>query len=242
MAGFKNIDVKHLVLTGLGKAVDSQQPLAAANVERLRRVHPDKTPEQLVSYLNKTYLAAVAAAGAGAGMAAAVPNGVVQVPVAVADLLTFLEASTLYALSVAEVHEIHIEDVERRRLLVMAVLIGDGASVRIMDGLLGRAVPHWGRLIVDKIPMVAINRANKILGPRFVTKYGAKQGVLVLGMQVPALIGAAIGGGGNYAFGWMTINAAKRILGPPPTTWPGRDVDGSVTGKFEADSSIAPTV
>ena len=46
--------------------------------------------------------------------------------------------------------------------------------------------------------MTAINKANKVLGPRFITKYGTKQGVLVLGKQVPMGIGAVLGGGGNH--------------------------------------------
>jgi hypothetical protein len=219
VVNLSKMDVKAIVNTGLDKAINSQQHVAAMNVARLRRVHPDKSPTELISYLNKVYLGAVTLSGAGAGAAAAVPNGVVQVPVAVADLLTFLEASVLYTLSVAEVHAVHIEDVERRRLLVTAVLVGDTAAARVFDGLLGRSVPHWGKLIVDKVPMAAINRANNILGPRFITKYGTKQGVLVLGKQVPALLGAGIGAGGNHLFGRGAIVAAKRILGPPPTAW-----------------------
>src|SRR5690554_953032 len=113
-------DPKVVVKAGLDKALEAQRPLAVANVERLRRVHPEKSPAELISYLNKIYLAAVTTTGAGAGAAAIVPNVVVQVPVALGDLLTFLEASVLYTISVAEIHGLDLEDVERRRLLVMS--------------------------------------------------------------------------------------------------------------------------
>lgn len=208
-----------LVKAGLNKAVDAQYPLAVENVARLRRVHPGKSPAELVSYLNKIYLATVTATGAGAGATAIIPNGWVQVPVAAADLVTFLEASVLYTLSVAEIHGSDVEDVERRRFLVTCVLVGDSAAKSVLEPLIGRTAPYWGKKIVQSIPMSAINAANKVLGPRFITKYGLKQGTLVLGKQIPLFIGVGIGAGGNHLFGWFVIKAENKILGPPPSSW-----------------------
>jgi hypothetical protein len=71
--------------------------------------------------------------------------------------------------------------------------------------------------------MAAIDAANKMLGPRFITKWGTKQGILVLGKQVPLMIGAAIGGGGNGLFGWFVVKSARKVLGPAPESW---DVEG----------------
>jgi hypothetical protein len=62
---------------------------------------------------------------------------------------------------------------------VQTVLIGDSAITALNKGA-GRSVPYWGKQIVNAIPMSAVNKANKVLGPRFITKYGTKQGVLVL--------------------------------------------------------------
>ena len=155
-----------------------------------------------------------------------------QIPVAAAELVTFLEASVLYALSVAEIHGVHAEDVERRRLLVMSVLLGDAAVKKAVEPILGRSVPYWGRAIVNSIPMSAISKANKVLGPRFITKYGTKQGVLVLGKQMPMLIGVGIGAAGNGTFGWFVIRSARRILGPPPEEWPS-STDASVGSASE---------
>lgn len=39
---------KELVASGFTKALTVQQPLAAETVDRLRRVHPDKSPEELI--------------------------------------------------------------------------------------------------------------------------------------------------------------------------------------------------
>lgn len=212
-------NLKSLVQSGLERALNSQQPLAEANVARLRRVHPGKSPAELIALMNKWYIGSVAATGAGAGAAAAVPNGFVQFPAAAADLLANLEASVLYALSLAEIYEIDLENFEQRKLLVLAVLLGPGSATSGLETAIGRTAPHWGKTFVKGIPNSAIKRANKVLGPRFITKWGTKQGVLVLGKQAPLMIGAALGGGGNGLLGWFVVRSARKILGPPPEAW-----------------------
>jgi hypothetical protein len=215
----KKLDPKAIVSAGLQHALNFQQPLAAANLQRLRRLHPDKSPAELIAFMNKFYLAAVTAGGAGAGATAIVPNVAIQLPVAGAEMLGFLEVSVQYILTVAEIHEIDVEDRERRALLVTAVLIGDSAAKGVMNPLLKRSVPYWGKKVVDSIPLATIKAANKILGPRFVTRYGTRAGVLVLGKQLPLFIGVGIGAGGNHLFGRSIVSAAKKILGPPNATW-----------------------
>ena len=61
--------------------------------------------------------------------------------------------------------------------------------------------------------MDAIKKLNRVLGPRFITKYGTKQGVLVLGKQLPFGLGAAIGGAGNHLVGRGIVTTTHRILG-----------------------------
>lgn len=189
-------------------------------MQRLRRVHPEKTPADLIRYLNRSYLAAVTTTGAGAGAASAVPGA--GLPAAVADALAFTEASVLYALSVAEVHGLHPEDIERRRLLVMTVMLGDSAS-HAVNKTVGRVGPHWAKHIVKAIPMSAIHKVNRVLGPRFVTKYGTKQGVLVLSKQLPLGIGMGLGAGGNHVVGRGIITSARKIFDEAPTDWPTED-------------------
>jgi len=242
MVKLKRPSPKEMVRVGFDRAVESQYPLAVENVGRLRRLHPEKSPEELASLLNKFYLAAVSATGAGAGAAAAVPNGAVQVPAAFADLLMFLEASVLYTLSIAEIHGLSAEDVERRRLLVMAVLVGESASSAVLEPLTKRTAPYWGRQIVKAIPREAILKANKVLGHNFITKYGARQGILVLSTQIPFFIGAGIGAGGNALFGWFIVKAARKILGPPPPNWTTHHQGARQAGMaLESDEKLTPT-
>lgn len=215
----KKFDPKAVIKAGYTKALEAQYPLAVANVERLRRVHPSKSPAELISYLNMWYLGAVTSTGAAAGAAAFIPNGLVQVPVALGEMISFLEASVFYTLSVAEIHGLDVDDVERRAFLVTTALLGNSVATITLDPLIDRTAPYWGKKVVEAIPMSVINRANKVLGPRFVTKWGTKQGVLVLGKQVPYFIGAGIGAGGNHLFGWSIIKATQKLLGPPSMSW-----------------------
>lgn len=210
-------DPKKVVQRTFDKALMVQAPLARKNVERLRRVHPHKSPAKMIKHLDRWYLSAVTTSGAAAGGAAVVPGA--GVPAAMVDVVAFLEATTFYVLSVAEIHGLHAEDFERRSLLVKAVLVGDSA-VGVLEKVVGRTGKHWGKQIVKRIPMAAVNRANKVLGPRFVTKYGTKQGILVLGKQVPLGIGALLGGGGNHLVGRGIIKSTRKILGDVANEWP----------------------
>src|SRR4051812_21125704 len=123
------MEAKKAVSVALEKALVAQAPLAAKNVQRLRRVHPDASPEQLLRRLNATYLSTVTVSGGAAGVAALAPG--VGVPAALGDVLVFTEATVLYLLSRVEIHGLHPEDVERRKLLVYMVMIGDSANAAL---------------------------------------------------------------------------------------------------------------
>ena len=211
----KLTDLKSIISSTFDKALEVQYPLAIKNVERLRRVHPNKSPKELLAYLDKHYWRAVAITGFATGTAAAVPNGVVQTPLALANL----EASVFYALCAMEIYGVSIEDHERRRLIGTIVLVGDSAATKAFRSLNKRTVPYWSKKLIDSIPMSTIKRFNEVLGPRFITKYGTKQGVFVLSKQVPVFLGAGIGVIGNILFGYFTIALVKKVFGDTPDTW-----------------------
>jgi hypothetical protein len=204
---------KHVVSHALTKALDAQAPVARSNVERLRRVHPGDTPAALSRRVTNYYLAAVSSSGGAMGAAGTVPGA--GIPSAAFDVVAFTEASVLYALTLAEIHGVHPEDFERRRLLVQTILIGNSAITALSKGA-DKSVPYWGKEIVKKIPMSTVNKVNKVLGPRFVTKYGTKQGVLVLSKQVPLGLGIGVGAGANYLVGRTVVGTAKKVFGPAP--------------------------
>lgn len=206
----------------LKKALTFQAPLARRNFERLRRVHPLDTPSQLERRVTKYYLATVASSGGAMGAAGTVPGG--GIPSAAVDVVAFTEVSVLYALTLAEIHGLHPEDYERRRLLVQTVLIGDSAITALNKGV-GRSTSYWGAKIVNKIPMSAVTAANKVLGPRFITKYGTKQGILVLSKQIPLGLGIGVSATANYVVGRGIVGTARKVYGPAPATFSSSPID-----------------
>lgn len=202
-----------MVKGALVKALDMQAPLARKNYERLRRVSPDATPAELCEQLTKYYLNAVTVSGGVAGGVGVVPGAALAS--AGVDAVSFLEGSVLYVLTLAEIHGLHPEDAERRGLLVRTILIGDSAVTALGKGT-QRTSQYWGKQIVSGIPMSTVKQVNKVLGPRFVTKYGTKTGVVVLSKQVPFGIGAGLGAGANHLVARSIIKQSRNVLGPPP--------------------------
>jgi hypothetical protein len=226
--------VRQTLEKALDKALSIQQPAVAAHVRRIRRGRPDAAPSEVLAALEKHYLATVTTLGAAAGSSSAVPGVGTTVGIAVnlAAIPAFAEATVLFVLASAEVHGVHVDDLERRRTLVIAVLLGDGAS-KIVQKMAGRTGAHWGRAIAQSVPLDTIRAINRVLGRNFVTRYGTKEGILVRGREIPLGIGAAIGAAGNAAGGWAGVRAARKVFGPPPQGWPGpaaggQDDDGPV--------------
>src|SRR3984893_6718849 len=112
-----------------------QAPAVEAYVQRLRRASPDASPAEVITKLEKRYLAAVMASGAGVGSAAAFPGiGTIAALSAVAgETVVFLEATALFVLAVAEVHGIPAGHREHRRALVLSVLVGDDSKSAVRD-------------------------------------------------------------------------------------------------------------
>jgi hypothetical protein len=200
-------------------AIKSQDSLAVANIARLRRVHPEKTPKELIQYLNKWYLGVVTASGAGAGATAAVPNIAIQLPAAILELTAFLEVSVFYVLSIAEINGLHTDDLERRKLLVASAFVGESITKGFIEKGVGPVSQHLGKLIVSNIPRESIKAINKVLGPRFITITGTKTGTLVLSKQAPLFVGAVLGATGNHLFARLTVRATRKIVGPIPEDW-----------------------
>ncbi len=205
-----------MLVAGLDKALGIQQPVIAAHVRRIRERHPAASPRDVIALLEKQFLATVISTGAAAGGVAAAPivGTAASMAVSVGETIGFLEASALFSLAVAEVHGVKLDDLERRRTLLLAVLLGDSGT-KFVEKAAERTGKNWGRLLTDAIPTATITRINKVLGRWFITKYGTKQGIIVIGRLAPFGIGAGIGGAGNALFGRTVVTGARRAFGPP---------------------------
>lgn len=209
------------VLDLLDKAIAVQSPLVRKNIARARQRNPEATPEEVIRNLERMYVSALTGTGAAVGGAAAAPGVGTGIALALSagEVLSSLELSALFALSIAEVHGIGIDEIERRRTIVMGIMLGGSGSATITK-VAERTGQHWGRQVVAKVPLETLRQINKILGKNFITKYGTKQGIIVLGRVAPFGIGALIGGGANAAMATLAVKASRRAFGPPPPSWP----------------------
>jgi hypothetical protein len=200
-----------------------QAPAVKAYVDRLRKQDPSATPAETVAKLEKHYLAAVMASGAAVGSAAAFPGiGTLVAMSAVAgETVVFLEATAVFVLAVAEVYGIPAEQRERRKALVLAVLVGEDGKHAVAD-LLGTSRTSGGWLAdgAASLPLPAVSQLNGRLLKYFVKKYTLKRGAIAFGKLLPVGIGAVLGGVGNRLMGRKIVANAQLAFGSPPPRWP----------------------
>jgi hypothetical protein len=200
-----------------------QGPAITAYVDRLRQHNPDATPADIVKKLEKHYLAAVMASGAAVGSAAAFPGiGTLAAMSAVAgETVVFLEATAVYALALAEAYGIPADHRERRRALVLGVLVGEESKRAVADLIgPGRTSGAWISDGAATLPLPAVSQLNSRLLRYFVKRYTLKRGAIAFGKLLPVGIGAVVGGVGNRLMGKKIITNARQAFGNPPPRWP----------------------
>ncbi|SDE53530.1 hypothetical protein SAMN04488581_4264 [Mycolicibacterium neoaurum] len=207
----------------LERSTRLQGPAVTAYVQRLRNQRPDATPGEIITACEKHYLAAVMASGAAVGSAAAFPGiGTLAALSAVAgETVVFLEATAVFALAVAEVHGIPADHRERRRALVLSVLVGEdgkGAVADLVGG--GRTSGAWISDGAATLPLPVVSQLNNRLVKYFVKKYALKRGALAFGKMLPVGVGAVVGGMGNRLMGKKIVGNARQAFGKPPARWP----------------------
>ena len=211
--------LSHIIETGSRV----QAPAVRAYVERLRDANPDATPAEIVTKLEKHYLAAVMASGAAVGSAAAFPGigTLVALSAVAGETVVFLEATAVFVLAVAEVHGIPADHRERRRALVLAVLVGEDSKHAIADLMgPGRTSGAWLSDGAATLPLPAVSQLNSRLLRYFVKRYTLKRGAIMFGKLLPVGIGAVVGGWGNRLMGKKIIGNARKAFGSPPPRWP----------------------
>ena len=144
------------------------------------------------------------ASGAAVGSAAAFPGiGTLVAMSAVAgETVVFLEATAVFVLAVAEVYGIPADHRERRRALVLAVLVGEDSKHAVADLIgPGRTSGAWLSDGAATLPLPAVSQLNSRLLKYFVKRYTLKRGAIAFGKLLPVGIGAVVGGVGNRMMG-----------------------------------------
>ena len=230
----------HGVERGIDTVLAIQRPVVVAHLRSIRRRFPNATPEQVVRILERRYLAAVTTGGAAVGATAVVPGIGTGVTLALSGVETagFLEATTLFAQSVAEVHGIAVENPERARALVMTLMLGrEGIDLvrQFASQATGRGVArnaYWGELITNSMPKAVMGTVVDRLRNVFIRQFAVRGGAGIIGKAIPFGIGAVIGGAGNHLLGRKVLQQSRLAFGAPPPTLPielePREGDGAV--------------
>ena len=200
-----------------------QGPAAEAYVSRLRSARPDDSPAEIVAKLEKRYVAMVAASGMAVGAAATVPGiGTLSaLSAAAAETVAFLEATAFFVLAVAVVHGVPADHRERRRALVLSVLVGDSAKHGVTQLIgPGRTNGGWISESVAALPLSSMSGLNSRLLKSWVKRYTVRRSVLMFGKLLPVGIGVVVGAVGNYLAGRKIVRNARHAFGPPPARWP----------------------
>ena len=210
-----------IVEAALAKAVTIPSSTIHAHVSSLRRRNPEATPEQLVRLLEKEYLLVVQSTGGAVGATAAAPAVGTGVALALtaSDIATFFGASAAFALAVASVHGIEVEDADRRRALLLTTILGDSGAKIVTDGAELTSI-SVARSLLTRMPMATVRKVNTTMTRRFVRTQVTKQTGLAFGRIIPFGIGLVIGVAGARALGKNVIEGARQAFGPPPLAFP----------------------
>jgi hypothetical protein len=200
-----------------------QGPAAEAYVTRLRNAHPDAGPVEILAKLQKRYLGIVTASGVAVGAAATVPGiGTFSaLSAAAAETVAFLEATAFFVLAVAVVYAVPADHHERRRALVLSVLVGEHGK-HAVGQLIGPARTNGGWISesVAALPLSSMSQLNSRLLKSWVRRYTIRRSALLFGKLLPVGIGVVVGAIGNYLAGKKIIRNANRAFGAPPVRWP----------------------
>ena len=218
--------VERALDAALDKALTIQRPVVQSYLARVHARRPDATPAEVVEQLERRYRAAVVGIGAASGGAAALPGvgTATSVAAGAAEIAAFVSATAMYVLALAELHGVPVSDPEVRRALVLAALVGEGGTVAI-DGAAVEAGSSWAQVLGRRASNESLGGLNGRLGTLLLTRFGARQGALLIGRAVPFGIGAGIGAAGNAALARGVIRAARRSFGAPPKRFAGRVID-----------------
>lgn len=233
------------------KAIAVQRPAVTAYIKEVRRKRPDATPAEVMKTIEAQYVASTTIASSAIGASAAIPA--VGIPIAiglgVADLLFFYESTALFALCMAELRGIPVEDPERAKAIVLGAMLGEkrkskvteivmsalpaGAAINGARGAAGVAMkgaaPGWGDLLAQQLPDSALVPVSMVLAKQAIAQ-GATMGIVKIGSKAIPVIGAVAGGATSFYFGSGVVKSCRAGFSEPAETWPAwlepTDADG----------------
>jgi len=211
------------LIRALDRVLAIQRPAVLAHVRSIRLRHPDAGAVEIVRLLERRYLATVATGGATVGATAVVPGISTGLTLALSGVETvaFVEATALFAQSLAEVHGVRVENPDRARALVLALMLGR-EGVDLIAQLARQASGHgpgrrayWGELITTTLPRAAVGPLVDRLKSAFIRRFAGSASASWVGKALPFGVGAVVGGVGNGILGRRVVVASRHAFGTP---------------------------
>ncbi len=223
------------------KAIAVQRPAATAYIKEIRRKKPHATPAEVMKTIESQYVATTTAASAAIGASASIPA--VGIPVAiglgVSDLIFFYETTALFALCMAELRGVPIDDPDRAKAIVLGALLGEkkkshvtsmvlaalpaGATIAGARGAASiaasNAAPKWGDLLSQQLPDSALVPVTIVLARQAIAQ-GAIMGTVKISSKAIPVIGAAAGAATSFYFGSSVVKSCRTGFSAPVEEWP----------------------
>ncbi|WP_084125182.1 hypothetical protein [Demequina sp. NBRC 110054] len=223
------------------KAIAVQRPAVTAYIKEVRRRDPSATPAQVMKRIEQQYVATTTMTSAAIGASATIPA--VGIPMAiglgVTDLLFFYETTALFALCMAELRGVEIDDPERAKALVLAALLGEKRKSRVTEIVMSalpasatvrgsrkavgvaasKVAPQWGDLLSQQLPDSALVPVTMVLAKNAIAQ-GAVLGGVKVGSKAVPVIGAVAGGATSYYFGKSVVRSCREGFSAPVEEWP----------------------
>ncbi len=208
-----------LLDAALDKAVTIPSHVIRAHVDSVRRRNPEASPRRSSgSSSASTCSSSRRRAAPSARRPPSCGRDGVGIALTSSDVATFFASSAAFALAVADVHGIAVDDVGRRRALLLATVLGEKGARDVERATQGSGLA-WGKVLLTSMPAGTLVKVNKALGNRFLRTQLAKQSGLALGRLVPFGVGAVVGVAGARALGHGVIAQSRRAFGPPPSVF-----------------------
>jgi len=170
----------------------------------------------------------VTGGGAATGATAVIPGLGTGAALGVAAIETgaFLEGSALYAQSIAELHNLPVEDPARANALIMGLMLGnDGKDMvkKVAAQAQGEDVPRrdaaWGAMITKQIPTQMVDMLTKQMRKAMFKRYARRSAGSLIGRILPFGIGAVVGAAVNRKMAGIVIENAQHAFGPAPAVF-----------------------
>ena len=208
-----------LLIPALDRAVHMQTGAIEAYVARLRRKHPDHSPQQIQEIMDGHLKKIATGSGASVGLAAAVPGiGFLTGALAVsAESLVFLDAVAFYTMASAHLRGVDISHPERRRALILVVLLGSQGTA-LVDAAVGdiskkRKIPAAN---ISRFSISGLADVNSRLLRMAIKRLGRRFRGAWLGKILPLGVGAVVGTLANRKLASRAITNVSQSLGPLP--------------------------